>query len=123
MNEAELFAAGLGTRALRMSEDELLAGLTDALRIAGWRWTHIRRSDGVTMGDSGLPDIIATHPTRPGARVLAWELKDHRGQLTPEQWGWQLGLRDRIVDARTIRPAEYDDALALIIEGRELPNG
>lgn len=33
-----------------MSEAELLAGLTDALTLAGWRWMHIRRSDGVTVG-------------------------------------------------------------------------
>jgi hypothetical protein len=57
-----------------MTEDELLQGITQALTLAGWRWTHIINSRGVTMGDPGLPDIIAVHPNRPG-RVLCWELK------------------------------------------------
>ncbi len=55
-----------------MTEDELLAGITEALTFGGWRWTHILRSDGVTMGMAGLPDIIAVHAGR--EIVLAWEL-------------------------------------------------
>lgn len=63
-----------------MTEDELLLGITEALTIAGWRWTHIRRSDGVTQGASGLPDIIACHPNRD--EVLLWELKSKTGRIT-----------------------------------------
>lgn len=98
---------------IEMTEAELLTGLTEALEIAGWRWTHIRRSDGITMGSPGLPDIIATHPSRDV--VLAWELKDRRGQPTPDQVAWVVSLRDRVVDARVIRPAEYDAALDIIL--------
>jgi hypothetical protein len=97
-----------------MTEAELLQGITEALTLAGWTWTHIRRSDGVTMGDPGLPDIIATNSSR--GLVLAWELKADRGQLTIDQWAWQRGFRAAVtVDARVIRPADYDRALDVII--------
>jgi hypothetical protein len=96
-----------------MTEDELLLGITEALTIAGWRWTHIRRSDGVTQGSSGLPDIIACHPTRPD--VLIWELKSRTGQPTPDQAGWLAGVRGGRVDARLVRPVDYDDALSIIL--------
>lgn len=96
-----------------MTEDELLLGITEALTIAGWRWTHIRRSDGVTVGNAGLPDIIAVHPDRD--EVLAWELKSERGQLTPDQFGWIAGMNRRTIDARVIKPRDYDDALNVIL--------
>lgn len=99
----------------RMTEDELQTGLIEALTIAGWRWTHIRRSDGVTMGSPGLPDLIACHPDR--ELVLAWELKDATRQATPDQAAWLTGMAARPIDARLIRPADYDDALAVIVAG------
>ena len=99
-----------------MTEDELLAGITEALTFGGWRWTHILRSDGVTMGSPGLPDIIAAHPDRPWA--LAWELKTQRGVVSPDQLGWLLAFRGSSgVDARIIRTADYDRALAVILKG------
>lgn len=96
-----------------MTEAELLLGITQALELAGWTWTHIIRSDGVTMGDSGFPDIIAAKP----GRILAWELKTKHGQLTPAQMQWQLALQVPFVDVRVIRPADYDLALRVIING------
>jgi hypothetical protein len=99
----------------RMTEDELLAGITEALTLAGWRWTHIRRSDTVTMGMSGLPDIIAAHVMRDV--VLAWELKSEHGTLSGDQAGWLTVLRNVCVDARVIRPVDYDRALQVIIGG------
>ena len=98
-----------------MTEDELLLGITQALELSGWRWTHIRRSDGVTVGASGLPDIIAAHPSRNIA--LAWELKTERGVLTPDQAAWQIVLADRRIDARIVRPSDYDEALRDIFGG------
>lgn len=102
-----------------MTEDELLTGLTQALTIAGWRWTHARRSDlAVTMGDPGWPDLIAVHPLHPG-RVLAWELKDRTGRVSPDQEAWLDALRGPAeVDARIVRPADYDEALAEILAAR-----
>ncbi len=96
-----------------MTEDELLAGITDALTLAGWTWTHIRRSDGITMGNAGLPDIIAVHPVR--QTMLLWELKADRGRVTTDQLRWLIGGAASIVDARIVKPDEYDEALAIIL--------
>jgi hypothetical protein len=100
-----------------MTEDELLIGITEALTFGGWRWTHIRRSDGITVGNMGLPDIIAAHPDRDV--MLAWELKTAQGVLMPDQAAWliALGTGAPTVDARVIRPALYDRALRVILYG------
>jgi hypothetical protein len=99
-----------------MTEDELLAGITEALTFGGWTWTHLIRSDGVTMGNAGLPDVIACHPERPW--VLAWELKGERGVVSHDQLRWLLSLASVPgVDARVIRPSDYDRALGVILKG------
>lgn len=101
-----------------MTEDELLAGLTDALTIAGWTWMHIIRSDGVTMGHAGFPDLVAGHEAQPF--ILAWELKAAGGRITTDQWRWMVALKgSRDVDVRVIRPADYDQALEVIVRGRD----
>jgi hypothetical protein len=108
------------TTEIRMTEDELLAGVTDALTMAGWRWTHPRRSDLALMqGDPGLPDIIAVHPTR--GIFLAWELKGTGGRPSASQVEWIAGLAaPRVrVDARILYPTDYDRALALIVGDAE----
>lgn len=57
------------------------------LRTLGYLATSIRRSDGVTIGDVGLPDVLAVHPGT-GA-FLALELKaDPRRHATPAQREW-----------------------------------
>lgn len=98
-----------------MTEDELLAGITEALGFGGWVWTHLIRSDGVTMGHAGLPDIIAAHHRR--GLVLAWELKSEHGQVSRDQLAWlfALGTVHPTVDVRVIRPADYDTALLVIL--------
>lgn len=98
------------------TEDEMLAGLTDALTLAGWLWTHARRSDlALMMGSPGLPDIIAVHPTR--RLILAWELKGPHGQPTGDQVAWIAALAPHpTVDARVIWPAQYDAALRVIFD-------
>lgn len=99
-----------------MSEEELLAGVTEALTLAGWLWSHPRRSDlAQTMGNPGIPDIIAVHPTR--RLVLAWELKGSRGQPTGDQARWIAAMSpsDTRIDARVLWPLDYDRALALIV--------
>lgn len=103
----------MSVQAHSMTEAELLLGITEALTYAGWRWTHIRRSDGVTVGHQGLPDIIACHPER--SVVLAWELKSDHGVVMPDQMAWLLGLRNQCVDGRVIRPVDYDAALDVIL--------
>lgn len=113
-----------GSHALRaaivgsdMTEDELQLGICEALELGGWTWTHIRRSDGITMGRPGLPDIIAAHDGR--ELVLAWELKSERGVVSPDQLRWLFALGSvEGVDSRVIRPRDYDLALRVIIGGR-----
>lgn len=105
-----------------MTEDELLLGLTQALELAGWRWSHHRRSDaGLLMGDPGLPDIIAVHPHR--GHVLAWELKGTGGRLSGDQVAWVAALANvaPTVDARVVWPADYDMALGIILDARLWP--
>lgn len=100
-----------------MTEEELLTGITDALSIAGWTWMHILRSDHVTMGRPGFPDVVAGHQVMPF--ILAWECKAELGTVTPGQWEWLLALKGAIgVDARVIRPSMYDDALEVILRRR-----
>ena len=98
-----------------MTEDDLLLGLTDALTIAGWQWTHVRRSDEAKlMGATGVPDILAVSEHR--RTMLAWELKSEKGQPTYGQLAWLRGLQAvRRLDAQIIRPADYDRALSVIL--------
>ncbi|HEV8282339.1 MAG TPA: hypothetical protein VGQ02_10790 [Candidatus Limnocylindrales bacterium] len=100
-----------------MTEDELLEGITDALTLAGWRWMHIRRSDGITVGMQGFPDLIAGHPERD--YVLAWELKSQTGVVMPDQAAWLFALGVSCVDTRVIRPEDYDNALEVVLKGRD----
>lgn len=110
-----------------MTEDELYAGITEALTLAGWRWMHIIRSDGVMTGTgaSGWPDLVAVHDRR--AHLLIWELKAARGQATADQWAW-IGPLAVVAtklsgapagyahfDARVLYPADYDAALSYIV--------
>lgn len=104
-----------------MTEDELQAGITEALTICGWRWMHIRRSDGITMGAEGWPDIYAVHPGRPGAPILAWELKGDGGRPTGDQVAWIAAIHASpaglagYIDARFLYPTDYDRAINLIL--------
>lgn len=100
-----------------MTEAELLEGITDAMTLAGWRWMHIRRSDNITVGHQGFPDVIAGHAER--EYVLAWELKSKDGVVMPDQAAWLIALRVPSIDARIIRPADYDAALEVILRGRD----
>lgn len=100
-----------------MTEDDLLLGITDALTIAGWTWTHARRSDQARlMGSSGVPDLIAVSEHR--RTLLAWELKAATGRPTYEQVAWLRGLGAvRTVDARLVYPKDYDAAVSQILRG------
>jgi VRR-NUC domain-containing protein len=100
-----------------MTEDELLQGITDAMTLGGWRWMHIRRSDGITVGMQGFPDLIAAHPER--EYILVWELKSQTGVVMPDQAAWLHVLGVSCVDARVIRPEDYDQALEVVLKGRD----
>jgi hypothetical protein len=97
-----------------MTEDELLAGITDALSLAGWRWFHVRRSDlAVVQGHQGWPDVFAVNVPR--HLTLALELKAEDGRLTGDQALWLHDLNASGLNAITIRPGDYDRILNVIL--------
>lgn len=115
MTEGELM------RAYRRSasEDELLTTVAEALTLAGWLWTHVRRSDRAqTMGTAGWPDIFAVHPTRHLA--LALELKAHRGSITDGQGHWMRSLNAVGIPAAIVNPDNLDSILAVIIDSAKV---
>ena len=102
-----------------MTEDDLIVGLMGALAAGGWRFQHVRRSDlGIVQGHRGLPDLIAVHPER-GA-LLMLECKSDPGWLDPEQRAWVEGLRAAGVDARVVRPNDYDALVGELVGDRLL---
>ena len=77
------------TLAAHISEDELLAAITDAATLYGWRWHHVRRSDrALQMGHPGFPDLTLAK----NEVVLFWELKGNKGKLSPDQEDWLVEL-------------------------------
>lgn len=114
--------AALTERTLPMTEADLLDAVTKAATFLGWRWMHIRRSDGVTMGHSGFPDLVMARR----GRALFLELKSVRGSVTPDQSAWLEALQtppsklDRIVgvsspvEAMIVRPEMLDDVIELL---------
>src|SRR5258708_7888899 len=90
-----------------MSEDELLTGLLDAAAAGGWLTHHIRRTDlGLEQGNVGLPDVIAVHRERRAIVVI--ETKSAIGRVEREQQRWLDAFRAAGIDARVVRPADYD---------------
>jgi len=88
-------------------EDDWLVGVTGALTAGGWLWTHVGRSDLAQLqGQPGVPDIIAVHPQR--RRMLVLEIKAEHGDYRPFQEAWLDAFRGAGVDARTVRPGDYD---------------
>ena len=98
-----------------MTEEELLTGVTEALELYGYVWTHSRRSDkALTMGHQGVPDVIAARK----GRVVFLELKTEKGQLSGQQWAWWNAIDPanfQLLHERTsfvlVRPSNLDDVL------------
>ena len=96
-----------------MNENDLLQGVTDALTLRGWRWSHPRRSDkAVMMGHAGVPDILAAR----NGRVLFIELKSETGRLSADQAAWfaEFPLVTYTFTALVLRPSGYDAFLETI---------
>lgn len=103
--------------AARMTEDELLDGIAGALASGGWLYQHVRRSDlAVLMGHVGFPDIVAVHGER--GLFAMFELKTERGRVEAWQQRWLDALVAAGIDARVIRPADYDALLPWILGDR-----
>jgi hypothetical protein len=89
------------------SEDELLADVAQRLTLGHWRWTHVRRSDkAVTMGDPGVPDLLAIR----GPELLVAELKSATGAYRPGQREWLDAFAAvTSVEVATWRPGDLDE--------------
>jgi hypothetical protein len=104
---------------LATPEDEVLQSVALALTLAGWVWTHHRRSDrALVQGDVGLPDIIAAHP-QTGA-LVAIECKAERGVVSEGQARWIHALGVAGVAVSIARPSTLADICAALI-ARQAP--
>ena len=89
------------------SEDDLLVDVAQRLTLGRWKWTHVRRSDkAVTMGDPGVPDILAVRR----GELLVVELKSAKGGYRTGQAEWleELGAVTRVT-VRTWRAGDMDE--------------
>lgn len=93
-----------------MREAELRAMVIRAAKFGGWLVTSMHDSRKQTWGtDRGWPDLFLAKPGYPGGgRAMALELKTQTGRLTVHQQLWLGSLRDAGIDARVIRPADYE---------------
>lgn len=100
-----------------MSEDELLTGIVEAAASGGWLTYHVRGfHPGIVQGHVGFPDVIAVHAER--GLVVAMELKSDSGRVDEAQYRWLDGFRSAGVDARVVRPADYDITVAWLLGDR-----
>lgn len=108
--------------ALVMTEDELLEGIVDALAAGGWLYQHVRRSDlAVIQGSVGFPDLVAVHPER--GLLVFLELKSATGRVDPAQERWLTSLMVAGMDARVVRPEDYDETWQWLVGDRLIRRG
>lgn len=99
------------TAATAITEAEWQATVTDLLRALGYRSMHCRRSIGKgrrwTTATSvvGWPDLFAWRP----GRAVALELKAEGGTVTTEQERVLAELAGAGIDARVVRPSDFDE--------------
>ena len=104
-----------------MTEAQMMAGLVQAARTLGYLCFHATIA---RQSETGFPDLIIVGY----GRCFAWECKTARGKLReaattkrgrylPSQSDWLNAFAGAGIDARVIRPADYDDALAALQEG------
>lgn len=99
-----------------VTENDLLAAVLSLAKLYGWRTLHIRpaRTEkgwrSPVQGDGkGFPDILAVR----GNRVLAMELKDTSGKVTPEQQAWLDAFYPVSELVGVWRPADWESGLIL----------
>lgn len=99
-----------------MREAELQDAIIDAARLGGWKVAHFgaaRTEQGwrtpVRADGAGWPDLMLA---KPGAPLLAWELKSERGKATDAQLEWLelLGATERCRPT-LVRPTDLDWAI------------
>lgn len=96
----------------------------DIIRLAqtlGWKVAHFRPAKtskgwrtAVAADGAGFPDLILVRD-----RVVAVELKNEKGRVTPEQREWMAALDVAGVETYVWRPDDLDDAMAVLLERKK----
>ena len=95
------------------SEKEYQGQVIELAHIYGWHTAHFHDSrrqvkPGVFVGDKdakGFPDLVLVRPPE----ILFWEVKKELGKTTPEQDEWLEKLSGCGLEARVIRPSDFDE--------------
>jgi VRR-NUC domain-containing protein len=94
-----------------MAEKRFQAQLLQVARLAGWIAYHTFES---RKSPEGFPDLILVRPEPGRGPVYAWELKTARGKVTMPQQLWLGALDGKRVDARLVRPSDFEDLVRLL---------
>jgi len=109
-----------------ISEKDFQAQVIDLARVNGWLVAHfhdsrkqITRPDGrkFFVGDrdaKGFPDLVLVKPPN----LVFWEMKKQLGKTTPEQDAWIEALQKCGLDARVVRPSDWDDVIVPTLTSR-----
>lgn len=89
------------------TEGEFMAALMGVADRFGWLIFH---DYDARRNRAGFPDIVLAKPPR----LLVLECKRQDGRVTPEQQRWIDALTACGVDARIVRPVDYDDLLEIL---------
>lgn len=105
-----------------MTEDELLTGVIEAAASGGWLTFHVRGwHAGIIQGHVGFPDLVAVHRER--GLLVAIETKTATGRVDEAQERWLRALRAAGVDARVVRPDDYDELVDWLLGERLIRRG
>jgi len=114
-------------RAFRaISEKDFQKQVIQLAEMYGWSWCHLQdsrkmvRKGDVTflVGDAGAkgwPDLVLVR----APEILFWEMKKELGKTTPEQDEWLSRLTQCGLEARVVRPSDFDEYAAPRLKRRE----
>lgn len=109
-----------------LSEKEFQTQVVELARTTGWLVSHfhdsrrqVTRANGQRffIGDKdskGFPDLVLVK----APRVIFWEMKKELGKTTPEQDEWLARLSECGLEARVVRPSDWDDYVLPTLTGR-----
>lgn len=99
-----------------LSEKQFQTQVLELAEMRGWLTAHfsdsrrqVVRPDGQRFfvgdkGAKGFPDVVLVKPPR----IMFWELKKELGKTTPEQDEWLELLELCGMEARVVRPSDWD---------------
>lgn len=85
------------------------------VQLAGcYGWDLVYHTHDSRRSQPGFPDLVLARPPE----ILFVEVKTQTGRVRPEQSRWIQALTECGLDARIIRPADFDDFHARVARGR-----